>query len=260
MSFGTGRPEIMGTGRPEISMERQLGGGILRTFFVSVPCRRGIACHVDRVHDAPATQCDPRIIAGLSAAAAASHSLLQRALAAADTGAASPPLVPADAATTHKAGRVRQEARQAAAGAACPVGGTCQLSSGSAASDVGVCAAGGDNASGSGSGSSASDNSPEDDAARKPPQAPDSAEAAAEPSADLAAGLKAEPAAAAALPELVSGAGHDALAMAEAGPMGMLFVRCRNGGISHSPDEKVDDVDVAAATAALLAYLHAEVA
>ncbi len=241
-------------------MERQLGGGILRTFFVSVPCRRGIACHVDRVHDAPATQCDPRIIAGLSAAAAASHSLLQRALAAADTGAASPPLVPADAATTHKAGRVRQEARQAAAGAACPVGGTCQLSSGSAASDVGVCAAGGDNASGSGSGSSASDNSPEDDAARKPPQAPDSAEAAAEPSADLAAGLKAEPAAAAALPELVSGAGHDALAMAEAGPMGMLFVRCRNGGISHSPDEKVDDVDVAAATAALLAYLHAEVA
>ena len=40
--------------------------------------------------------------------------------------------------------------------------------------------------------------------------------------------------------------------------MGMLFVRCRNGGISHSPAELVDDADVAAATATLLAYLHAE--
>jgi allantoate deiminase len=62
------------------------------------------------------------------------------------------------------------------------------------------------------------------------------------------------------VPRLVSGAGHDALAMADAGPMGMLFVRCRNGGISHSPAELVDAEDVAAAAAALLAYLHTELA
>ena len=38
------------------------------------------------------------------------------------------------------------------------------------------------------------------------------------------------------MPLLVSGAGHDALAMAELTPIGMLFVRCRHGGISHSPE------------------------
>ena len=38
------------------------------------------------------------------------------------------------------------------------------------------------------------------------------------------------------VPLLVSGAGHDALAMAELTPIGMLFVRCRHGGISHSPE------------------------
>jgi hydantoinase/carbamoylase family amidase len=53
-------------------------------------------------------------------------------------------------------------------------------------------------------------------------------------------------------PELPSGAGHDAQVLAEAGvPVGMLFVRSRNGGISHSPDELSDDDDVLACVTAL---------
>ncbi|GFR47399.1 hypothetical protein Agub_g9116 [Astrephomene gubernaculifera] len=57
------------------------------------------------------------------------------------------------------------------------------------------------------------------------------------------------------LPKLVSGAGHDAMAIAETIPrMGMMFVRCR-GGVSHSPLEHVEPVDVAASSAALSAYL-----
>lgn len=46
--------------------------------------------------------------------------------------------------------------------------------------------------------------------------------------------------------ELFSVAGHDAMAVAEATGVAMLFVRCR-GGISHSADESVrtDDVGVA---------------
>ena len=49
-------------------------------------------------------------------------------------------------------------------------------------------------------------------------------------------------------PELPSGAGHDAMMMASLAPMGMLFVRCGNGGISHHPSESLDaaDADVAA--------------
>ncbi|MBZ6077804.1 allantoate amidohydrolase [Microvirga puerhi] len=47
--------------------------------------------------------------------------------------------------------------------------------------------------------------------------------------------------------ELASGAGHDAVAMAELCPVAMLFVRCK-GGISHNPAESitVEDADVAA--------------
>jgi allantoate deiminase len=45
---------------------------------------------------------------------------------------------------------------------------------------------------------------------------------------------------------LPSGAGHDAMVMANHCPMGMLFVRCR-GGISHHPDEHVSEGDVALA-------------
>ncbi|MEH0885803.1 allantoate amidohydrolase [Enterobacter sp. UNJFSC 003] len=45
---------------------------------------------------------------------------------------------------------------------------------------------------------------------------------------------------------LPSGAGHDAIAMAERWPVGMLFVRCR-GGVSHHPAESVMAEDVALA-------------
>jgi acetylornithine deacetylase/succinyl-diaminopimelate desuccinylase-like protein len=52
--------------------------------------------------------------------------------------------------------------------------------------------------------------------------------------------------------ELPSGAGHDAGILAAAGvPSAMLFVRSRNGGISHSPDEHTDDEDVLLAIDAL---------
>ncbi len=43
-----------------------------------------------------------------------------------------------------------------------------------------------------------------------------------------------------------SGAGHDAMVMAERCPVAMLFVRCR-GGLSHHPDESVSAADVAVA-------------
>ena len=47
---------------------------------------------------------------------------------------------------------------------------------------------------------------------------------------------------------LPSGAGHDAMMMASLAEVGMLFVRCGNGGISHHPDEtlSVADADIAA--------------
>jgi allantoate deiminase len=45
---------------------------------------------------------------------------------------------------------------------------------------------------------------------------------------------------------LPSGAGHDAIAIAECWPVGMLFVRCKDG-ISHHPAEAVSQADVALA-------------
>jgi beta-ureidopropionase / N-carbamoyl-L-amino-acid hydrolase len=47
---------------------------------------------------------------------------------------------------------------------------------------------------------------------------------------------------------LPSGAGHDAVMFSDITDIGMLFVRCGNGGISHSPRESVnvDDADIAA--------------
>jgi len=47
---------------------------------------------------------------------------------------------------------------------------------------------------------------------------------------------------------LASGAGHDAVMFDGLADLGMLFVRCGHGGISHSPLETVtaDDVDIAA--------------
>lgn len=48
--------------------------------------------------------------------------------------------------------------------------------------------------------------------------------------------------------KLHSGAGHDAMAVANLCPVSMLFLRCK-GGISHHPDESVDvnDIDVSLA-------------
>ena len=44
--------------------------------------------------------------------------------------------------------------------------------------------------------------------------------------------------------------------MASIAPAAMLFVRCR-GGISHHPDESVEEADVAAALDALERFLRA---
>ncbi|QHO05420.1 Allantoate amidohydrolase [Arachis hypogaea] len=57
------------------------------------------------------------------------------------------------------------------------------------------------------------------------------------------------------VPTLMSGAGHDAMAMSHLTKVGMLFVRCR-GGISHSPQEHVLDNDVWAAGLATLSFLE----
>jgi allantoate deiminase/N-carbamoyl-L-amino-acid hydrolase len=48
--------------------------------------------------------------------------------------------------------------------------------------------------------------------------------------------------------DLLSGAGHDAMAMASITEVAMLFTRCGNGGISHNPLETMtaDDADIAA--------------
>jgi acetylornithine deacetylase/succinyl-diaminopimelate desuccinylase-like protein len=48
--------------------------------------------------------------------------------------------------------------------------------------------------------------------------------------------------------DLPSGAGHDAMQMAQVTDVAMLFTRCGNGGISHNPLETMtaDDADIAA--------------
>ncbi|KAI9122535.1 hypothetical protein K1719_006375 [Acacia pycnantha] len=57
------------------------------------------------------------------------------------------------------------------------------------------------------------------------------------------------------VPVLMSGAGHDAMAMSHLTKVGMIFVRCR-GGISHSPEEHVLDNDVWAASLAIMSFLE----
>ncbi|XP_024392183.1 allantoate deiminase 2 [Physcomitrium patens] len=56
-------------------------------------------------------------------------------------------------------------------------------------------------------------------------------------------------------PTLVSGAGHDAMAMASLTQVGMLFLRC-TGGVSHSPAEHVQDDDIWAGSLALLHFME----
>jgi allantoate deiminase len=47
-------------------------------------------------------------------------------------------------------------------------------------------------------------------------------------------------------PLLPSGAGHDAAVMSKVCPAAMLLVRCKDG-ISHHPEESVEECDVAVA-------------
>ena len=54
---------------------------------------------------------------------------------------------------------------------------------------------------------------------------------------------------------LPSGAGHDAMKMAEIAPVGMLFVRCGNGGISHHPAETMDSADAELAARAFADFI-----
>ena len=55
---------------------------------------------------------------------------------------------------------------------------------------------------------------------------------------------------------LPSGAGHDAMVMAEVAEVGMLFVRCGAGGVSHNPAETVDEADAGLAAAALFEFIR----
>lgn len=54
---------------------------------------------------------------------------------------------------------------------------------------------------------------------------------------------------------LASGAGHDAMVLAEACEVGMLFVRCGAGGVSHDPAETATAEDAGLAVAALGEFL-----
>ncbi|OQP52014.1 Zn-dependent hydrolase [Niastella yeongjuensis] len=55
--------------------------------------------------------------------------------------------------------------------------------------------------------------------------------------------------------KLISGAGHDAVAVAPVAPVAMLFVRCYKG-ISHNPLENVELKDLAAAVQVSAAFIH----
>jgi allantoate deiminase len=55
-------------------------------------------------------------------------------------------------------------------------------------------------------------------------------------------------------PRLVSGAGHDAVALAEITDATMLFVRCRDG-LSHHPDEFANTADIALAVEVLAEFI-----
>ena len=54
---------------------------------------------------------------------------------------------------------------------------------------------------------------------------------------------------------LASGAGHDAVALSALTGVAMLFVRCA-GGVSHHPDESVDEADVAVALDVLHGFVR----
>ena len=67
---------------------------------------------------------------------------------------------------------------------------------------------------------------------------------------------RAAAAAGVAVGEITSGAGHDAGILAAAGvPTAMLFVRSRNGGVSHCPEELSDEADIETAITVLTGTL-----
>jgi hydantoinase/carbamoylase family amidase len=55
---------------------------------------------------------------------------------------------------------------------------------------------------------------------------------------------------------LPSGAGHDAMILAEVVDVGMMFIRCGAGGVSHNPAETVSEEDAGLAARALLHFLR----
>jgi hydantoinase/carbamoylase family amidase len=55
---------------------------------------------------------------------------------------------------------------------------------------------------------------------------------------------------------LASGAGHDAMILAEIAPVGMMFVRCGAGGVSHNPAETVSAEDAGLALRALVQFVR----
>jgi len=55
---------------------------------------------------------------------------------------------------------------------------------------------------------------------------------------------------------LPSGAGHDAMMLARLTDVAMLFVRCGNGGVSHSPLEQLDAADAGLAAQVFADFLH----
>jgi allantoate deiminase len=54
---------------------------------------------------------------------------------------------------------------------------------------------------------------------------------------------------------LISGAGHDGISMSHIAPIGMLFVRCKDG-ISHNPAESISEEDAGVAIAVLARFLE----
>jgi allantoate deiminase len=55
---------------------------------------------------------------------------------------------------------------------------------------------------------------------------------------------------------LSSGAGHDGMALVAIAPIGMLFVRCKDG-VSHNPAEAVTLADIAIAARVLTRFIVA---
>lgn len=56
--------------------------------------------------------------------------------------------------------------------------------------------------------------------------------------------------------QLASGAGHDAVPISQLTEVGMLFVRCGNGGVSHNPAETLSEADADVAARVFADFLH----